>query len=153
MDAEIYAEILKKRGIDPYQQNPKAEYNYCISAFRKDLFAGKVIWTGSYRRDWWNFMRCNHPLIGVFGVPKYHEYSRKERIVVLICKTAIISGVALLSTFTEKQMTANGDPANSIQITSSGISLVGGLSANLMEGIMKFMATCSCVQGISVLFF
>lgn len=148
MDAVTYCKLISRRGQDPYFQQENHEFNDGIMAFRSDLLKFKVVWYNDWKKDWICWQRNNHALYSIFKCPKYHEYSSRERAVTFVCASVIFSIAAMIAVITEDSMIRAGDSSLSIFFVVNIINLAGGITAGLVEGILKECATCACAQGV-----
>ena len=105
-----------------------------------DIYRDKVLWTGDTWHDWHLFVGLHHPFYSVFKSPTNHEFSRKERIVVLLCMVAISSIVASLSTFVKKIMDD--------EWIGTGISVLGGIFITVTSKCM----VCSAFVFVKMIF-
>ena len=81
MDVEVYADILRERGIDPYlvqDKETELELTNAALAMRHDIIRKKTVWTNIWKQDWLLYLKNEHNLLSIFCAHDLHPYTRKE---------------------------------------------------------------------------
>lgn len=93
MELLIYRDILTKAGINPDKRTEDYhDYTCAQYQFRCDLANGRCVWYNNFYQDFQCFVRNNHSFISIFSSSRFHPYTVKERLVVLLSIIGISLG-------------------------------------------------------------
>jgi len=143
---EIYEAALD----EPHAPSTDPAFTRAQLALRLDILRGKLMWTGCKSQDFKYYLWFNHPFLSIFAANPVDCFTRAERGAVLfmqICLNALVSFMTLYFQKLKLQET-NAARAEYYQNIIWALTVGGAIFLTIIVGVLKLLATCSCIQGI-----
>lgn len=128
-------------GIDPNAQRSKNDNRTVDVAFLKhDLLRHKVVWHNDYYKDYFLYLRMEHPFFALFYGHTLHPYNLKERRITFLGIQLSAIGFAAFVTYAIALLQIDGAVAEFS--LAFAFDILFGIFVTITSRVYEFAATC-----------